>query len=60
MFVQRKIYGILDNLPFLDKWISELRFIDTKTNTPDSKMYHNPYDTLFYCSYPYFFKMGMY
>ncbi len=34
MFVQGKIYGILNNFLFLDKCISELRFSDTKTNTP--------------------------
>ncbi len=55
MFVQGKIYGILDNFLFLDKCISELRFNYTKTNTPDIKMYHDTYDALFYCSYPYFF-----
>jgi len=59
MFVQGKIYGTLDNFPFLDKCISELRFSDNKTNTPDSKMYHDPYDALFYGSYPYRFKMGI-
>lgn len=59
MFVQGKIYGILNNLPFLDKCISELQFSDVKTNTPDSKMYHDPYDALFYSSYPYRFKMGL-
>ncbi|QED25400.1 hypothetical protein [Spiroplasma citri] len=59
MFVQGKIYGILDNFPFLDKCISELRFSDTKTNIPDSKMYHDPYDALLYCSYQYRFKMGI-
>ncbi len=42
IFVQGKIYDILNNFPFLDKCISELRFGDTKTNTPDSKMYHKP------------------
>ncbi len=57
MFVQGKIYGRIDNFPFLDKCISKLRFSDTKTNTPDSKMYHDPYDALFYGSYPYRFKM---
>ncbi len=57
MFVQGKIYGILDNFPFLDKCISELRFNDTKTNTPDIKMYHDQYDALFYGSYPYRFKI---
>ena len=57
MFVQGKIYGILDNFLYLDKCISELRFCDIKTNTPDSKMYHDPYDTLFYGSYPYRFIM---
>ncbi len=35
MFVQGKIYCMLDNLRFLDKCISELRFGYTKTNTPD-------------------------
>ncbi|UNF62195.1 hypothetical protein [Spiroplasma poulsonii] len=49
MFVQGKIYGTLDNFPFLDKCISELRFSDTKTNTPDSKMYHDPYDAQSSC-----------
>ncbi len=59
MFVQGKIYGMLDNFLFLDKCVSELRFSDTKTNTPDIKMYHDPYDALFYSSYPYRFKMGI-
>ncbi len=57
MFVQGKIYGVLNNFPFLNNRISELRFSDTKTKTPDSKMYHDPYDVLFYSSYPYLFKM---
>ncbi|AXF95634.1 hypothetical protein [Spiroplasma phoeniceum] len=34
MFVQGKIYCILDNFPFLDKCISELRFSDTKQIYP--------------------------
>ncbi len=61
MFVQGKIYCVLDNLQFLFlyKCISELRFSDTKTKTPDSKMYHDPYDDLFYGYYPYLFNMGL-
>ncbi|UZQ29199.1 MAG: hypothetical protein OHM56_08240 [Spiroplasma phoeniceum] len=59
MFVQGKIYGILDNFPFLDKCISEIRFSDTKTNIHDSKIYNDPYNSLFYGSYQYRFKMGL-
>ncbi len=61
MFVKGKIYGILNNFPFLDKCISEPRFNDTKTNTPpdSKKMYHDPYYALFYGSYPYCFKIGL-
>ncbi len=33
MFVQGKIYGILNNFLFLDKYISKLRISDTQKNT---------------------------
>ncbi len=59
MFVQGKIYGILDNFPFLDKCLSELRFSDNKINRPDNKMHHDLYNALFYSSYPYRFKMWL-
>ncbi len=59
MCVQGKIYGMFDNFLFLDNCISELRFNDTKTKTPDIKMYHDQYDALFYGSYQYRFKMGI-
>ncbi|MFW4371276.1 MAG: hypothetical protein EHV01_004980 [Spiroplasma sp. hy2] len=59
MLSQNKVYGNLEELPYLDQCISELRFGDSKTNIPDSKMYQDPYDALFYGSYPYRFKMSL-
>ncbi len=57
IFVQGKIYCMLDNFQFLDNCISKLRFGDNKTNKPDSKMYRDPYNALFYGYYPHFFKI---
>ncbi|WHQ37195.1 hypothetical protein [Spiroplasma sp. SV19] len=57
MFSQNKVYGNLESLPHLDQCLSELKFGDNNTNIPDPKMYQDPYDALFYGSYPYRYKL---